>query len=184
MSTNDVPGMNPQNNDDLHAGCWAEHVDGTLIYVLGTENRRVLYELFELMDPKNPVEYRDAMKQNEFEKQFSWDPANPKSIKWTWHDKSAFPWDRVMKSFRQGVRAVSVKKQLDDAKRVRKTVKKHSVRAKSVAQVVARDRGLKPSPLRHADIQHRVEREMPKGGLASRIRSKIQGAIGRLKVGE
>lgn len=184
MSTNDVPGMNPKNVDTLHAGCWAEHTDGTLIYVLGTENRRVLYELFELADAKNPVEYRDSMAQHVFEKQFSWDPSNPRSIKWTWHDKTPMPWDRIMKSFRQGVRPVSAKKQIDEAAAVKKTQRKHSTKARSVASVIARDRSLQPSPMLHADVRHRVEREMPKGGLAARIRSKIQGAIGKLMAGE
>lgn len=197
MSTDDVPGMNPKNQDTLHAGCWAEHTDGTLIYVLGTENRTVLYELFELQDANNPVEYRDSMKQHEFEKQFSYDPTNPKSLRWTWHDKTLFPWDRVMKSFNQGVRPVSAKKQISDASKVKKSKSKHArhaksttraksvpIIAKSAAQQVADERGLTARPIEHADVAHMVERELPKGGLAARIRNKIQGAIDKLKVGE
>lgn len=37
MSTNDVPGANPVNKDILAAGCWAEHADGSLLFVKGNE---------------------------------------------------------------------------------------------------------------------------------------------------
>jgi hypothetical protein len=118
--------MNPANNDQLHAGCWAEHADGTLLYVLGTENNRVLYELFDLSDTNNPVEFRDAMPQKIFEKDFSWDPLDKKSIKWTWHDKTLFPWDRIMKNFRQGVKPVAADVVIKDAERVKRVRARHA----------------------------------------------------------
>src|SRR5579863_241094 len=122
MSTNDVPGFNPQNHDDLHAGCWAEHHDGSLIFVLGTENGTVLYDLYDLEDTQNPMQWRDAMPLKQFQKQFSYDPTlKSMSLKWTWHDKTAFPWDRIMKSFNQGVRPLSVEKQVADTAQVRKS---------------------------------------------------------------
>lgn len=58
MSTNDVPGLNPKNRDELHAGCWAEHDNGTLIYVLGTEGNKVIYDLFEFPVGGEPVMWR------------------------------------------------------------------------------------------------------------------------------
>lgn len=184
MSTNDVPGMNPRNRDELHAGCWAEHEDGTLLYVLGTEDWRVIYELFELNDPRDPVEYRDTMELRKFQKQFSYNASDPKSIKWTWHDKSEFPWNRILETFKPGVRPVSAKKQLAAADRVKKAKRKYAKsRAKTVAQVIAKDRNLAPTPLQHADLQHKIEREMPKGNFAARIRDKLQSAINRLKPG-
>lgn len=99
MATHDVPGANPANADVLAAGCWAEHEDGSLIYVKGTENDQVVYEIYDLaQDP--PVYYQDAMREDAFKKQFSWKPMNPANpIKWAWHDKTPFPWSRVMKTF-------------------------------------------------------------------------------------
>jgi hypothetical protein len=102
MSTHDVPGANPANNDELGMGCWAEHEDGSLILVESTEGSRVIYSMFDLAkDP--PVEYRDAMAQPTFEKTFSFDPKRDPdddygTFVWTWHDKTAFPWDRVIKA--------------------------------------------------------------------------------------
>lgn len=243
MSTNDVPGFNPNNNDDLHGGCWAEHADGTLLYVLGTENHRVLYELFDLSDPKDTVEFRDAMPQKQFEKDFSYDAGNSSSVKWTWHDKTLFPWDRIMKNFKQGVKPVAAEtviEQADKIKRVRKRhaatttgrisgKKKHASNTpkssdalvtpmpvlpsmgkpptaskrkglanlvddtpvhehipldRSVAQRIARDRALKAAPVQHADVAHRADVELPKGGIAARVRDRIQSAINKLIPGK
>jgi hypothetical protein len=96
MSTKDVPGANKANADKLKAGCWAEHEDGSLIYVKGTEADQVIYEIFDMaIDP--PVSYTDAMPRTGFMKQFSVPPVGTSKIPWTWHDKTPFPWDRVMK---------------------------------------------------------------------------------------
>lgn len=110
MSTNDVPGANPQNNDELAMGCWAEHSDGSLIVVESTEAGRVVYSIFDTS--KTPiVEYRDAMPEVSFKKTFTWAPESKANaattakgkaaalaaIKWTWHDKTPFPWDKVIK---------------------------------------------------------------------------------------
>lgn len=92
MATQDVPGANPANKDELHAGCWAEHEDGSLIFVKGAEGGQVVYELYDVAE-KPPIYYQDAMREEAFKTQFSY----PKSIdKWTWHDKTPFPWDRVI----------------------------------------------------------------------------------------
>jgi len=92
MSTHDVPGANPANADVLAAGCWAEHDDGSLIFVKGTEGGQIVYEIYDVgQDP--PVKYQDAMRELAFQDQFrSFD-------EWTWHDKTPFPWSRVMKTF-------------------------------------------------------------------------------------
>lgn len=109
MSTNDVPGANPVNNDELGVGCWAEHADGSLLFVQGTENDSVIYSMFDLS--KQPLsEWRDMMPIGDFEIMFSCSAkdihkavtdSKGRSIKkeqWTWHDKTAFPWDRVIKA--------------------------------------------------------------------------------------
>lgn len=122
MATNDVPGANPVNNDELHVGCWAEHADGSLILVMGLTKGRVVYSIFDLStDP--PVEYRDAMPEDGFKKDFSF--ASGKD-KWTWHDKTEFPWNRVMKDFKDGSRFASANDLINAAQRV---VKSRSIRS-------------------------------------------------------
>jgi len=130
MSTNDVPGYNPSNRDHLHAGCWAEHKDGSLIFVEGTEAEKVVYSLF---DPDKDLEYRDVMERDEFELQFSvYEPSDDdggnggkkkKGAKrlrqiWTWHDKTPFPWDTVLKGMKTGARPISAAHTLSAAEQV------------------------------------------------------------------
>lgn len=55
MSTNDVPGANPVNGDKLGMGCWAEHQDGSMILVEGTEGNRVIYSIFDMARPARGV---------------------------------------------------------------------------------------------------------------------------------
>src|SRR5437868_2055043 len=99
MATTDVPGANPANGDQLKMGCWAEHSDGSLIFVESTEGGRVVYSIFDMS--KMPIiEYRDAMPEDTFKKTFSRRDGNLliRTINWTWHDKTPFPWDRVIKA--------------------------------------------------------------------------------------
>lgn len=134
MSTNDVPGYNPKNADKLAMGCWGESPDGSLIFVEGVENGRVIYSMFDAaFDPV--VEYRDAMPEAEFKTVFSWKanrtavkgkPSDkvPATIQWTWHDKTEFPWDRVIKKgAKDGARFASAHDQLSDAQRVADSLK-------------------------------------------------------------
>lgn len=120
MSTNDVPGANPANNDTLRALCWAEHKDGSLIVVMSTENDRVIYSVFDMsQDPI--VEYRDAMPEADFKKQFSWQGSGDR---WTWHDKTPFPWNKVIKEGgKDGLRHVSAEDQINAAQRVARSRK-------------------------------------------------------------
>jgi hypothetical protein len=94
MSTSDVPGANPANGDDLAAGCWAEHSDGSLMVVQNTENDAVVYLLMDTTrDP--PDVYIDRMPEGDFKRQYT-------RRGWTWHDKTPFPWQRVIRSTRPG----------------------------------------------------------------------------------
>lgn len=126
MSTNDVPGHKPENRDVLAMGSWAEHEDGSLIFVEAVEGGRVVYSMFDL---DKEVEYRDAMPEAGFKEAFSWDPGEaedkprpvkkrwgkkPKdapddipNVRWTWHDKTPMPWDRVFAKFDEGPRDLS-----------------------------------------------------------------------------
>lgn len=126
MSTNDVPGYRPENRDELATGCWAEHADGSLIFVESTEGGRVVFSIFD-MDKAPIVEYRDAMAEGGFKKAFSWDPKQPaKAEKWTWHDKSPFPWDRIIKAGgKDGTKHASADDQLNAAERVRRSREIH-----------------------------------------------------------
>lgn len=101
MSTSDVPGARKSNNDELHGGCWAEHPDGSLILVHSTEGKRVIYDVFELKTG-SAHEFRGIMAETEFKDEFSYRPDKDKSDgvseRWTWHDKSPFPWDKVIEA--------------------------------------------------------------------------------------
>jgi hypothetical protein len=117
MSTNDVPGSNPQNNDVLSMGCWAEHNDGSLIFVEGTEDNRIIYSIFD-MAKETPIEYRDAMPKVSFEKTFSCGKESSQE-KWIWHDKTPFPWNRIIKKgFSDGKRLPSADHILTAAEKV------------------------------------------------------------------
>jgi hypothetical protein len=122
MSTNDVPGANPANYDELAMGAWAEHTDGSLIFVESTEGNRVIYSIFDMS--KDPIiEYRDAMPEISFKNTFSWKP-DGKNEKWVWHDKTPFPWDRIIKSgFPDGGRMASAGDILTAAERVAQSLK-------------------------------------------------------------
>lgn len=121
MSTNDVPGANARNKDVLAMGCWSEHQDGSLILVESVEGGTVVYSMFD-MDQDPPVEYRDAMPEAGFKKQFTWDPGNKGSEKWTWHDKTPFDWGLVMEDFPPGPKQPSAQGVLSAAARVAKSL--------------------------------------------------------------
>lgn len=144
MATNDVPGYKPENRDVLGMGAWAEAEDGSLIFVEGVEAARVVYAMFDLAATP-PVQFRDAMNEWDFKKAYSWEPdADPEEalpadapkrskkakkdavaliqtakVCWTWHDKTPFPWDRVMKGgAKPGLEYASAEGQLNAARRV------------------------------------------------------------------
>lgn len=99
MSTSDVPGSNPANGDELKTGCWCEHKDGSRLFVEGMEGGLVTYSMFDLS--RRPViEYRDRMAEADFRQRFA--PDQKANRVWTWHDKTPFPWDDVIKQGAQG----------------------------------------------------------------------------------
>lgn len=120
MSTHDVPGAKVENGDDLHHGCWAEHKDGSLIFVESTEANRVVYSIFDV-SRQPPLEYRDAMPIAVFEDRFGRDSDEGP---WTWHDKTPFDWDRVIRAgFPDGVRSAFADHTLSAARRVADSLK-------------------------------------------------------------
>ena len=166
MSTNDAPGAVARNRDELAMGCWSEHEDGSLLFVESTENGRVIYSIFDMSDDDDIVEYRDSMKEKAFKKHFTWradaDDDDLAQIKWTWHDKTPFPWDRVIaEGAKDGPRYTHADKQL------------------SAAAKVARSRELKGVPLDPASKTHLVEQTHGKK-VAKAIRKAIQKAIDKL----
>lgn len=123
MSTKDVPGANAANKDVLAAGSWAEHDDGSLIFVKGTENDQVVFEIFDVAEDP-PVSYTDAMRLTAFEDHFSRPPTGSSDEEWTWHDKTPFPWDRVMATFdRPRPQVADVHAALSAAARVAKSLR-------------------------------------------------------------
>jgi len=161
MATNDVPGANPANGDSLSMGCWAEHEDGTLIFVENTEGGRVIYSVFDL-SRKPPIEYRDAMPIEGFKKRFTWKKDVPDSMLFRWHDKSAFPWDRVIeKGIPDGVRHACAEHQI------------------SAAQQIAERRSVIGKPVDPEKYEHMRDR-LAKAG--EELIGGIQRAISRLRL--
>lgn len=154
MATKSVPGADPKNVDELDVGCWAEHDDGSLIFVQGFEGDSVVYQIYDLaQDP--PVYYQDAMTEDDFKREFSFPPVGKSDIPWTWHDKTDFPWRRVMRRF-------------DDP-----TPSYADVRDQmTAAQRVAESLDLRGQQLSEADVG-------AQGGSAGGILEKIGEAIGR-----
>lgn len=160
MSTHDVPGADPAHNDELAAGCWAEHEDGSLIFVKGTEAGQVVYEIYDVgHDPV--VFYQDAMRETAFKSQFSWSApsASPVAgVQWTWHDKTPFPWDRVMKAYSSPVPVpAEATEQLSAASRIAESLK------------------LRAEKLHEADARSRVDRLEAKGrSILGRIKEAVE----------
>jgi hypothetical protein len=123
MSTNDVPGAVAAHGDKLGTGCWAEDEagDGSYILVESTENGQVVYEVFDTT--VTPVQaYRGVMSEDQFKKQFSWNSKDPKSIKWTWHDKQPFSFQAIIaKGLQPGSRAAMATDILAEADAIRES---------------------------------------------------------------
>jgi len=161
MSTNDVPGANSIHNDVLAMGCWAEHKDGSLILVNSTEGGRVIYSIFDV-DTDPITEFRDAMPEKGFEKHFSWKKGIKNSVKWIWHDKTPFPWDRIIKQgAKDGIRYASAHDQLNAAQKVAKSLTLHG----------------KDFDKEVLDHVQDIERSIP----AKSVKQRIQNAISALK---
>lgn len=155
MSTDQVPGNKPETRDELALGCWAEHEDGSMIFVESVEDGRVVYSMFDLTETEI-VEYRDSMSELGFKKSFSW-PTDT-GDKWTWHDKTPFPWDVVIDL---------------GAKDGRKFP--HADALESAAERVARSRRLHKRTFNY-------DAALAKAGSAGRaIVDKIQRAVGELR---
>lgn len=151
MSTNDVPGFNASNGDTLKMGCWAESTranDESLIFVQSVENGRVIFSIFDLT--KKPVlEYRDAMPEPDFKSFFSWQAGVTKpGGEWTWHDKTRFPWEKVIKGGAQdGLKYASAEDQISAAEEVKQHLK---MRAEKVDLDKAKARSERIEPGRHS----------------------------------
>jgi hypothetical protein len=183
MATPDVPGSNPRNGDTLHDRCWAEHSDGSYVKVDGIENGRVVFEVFDTS--KNPiVEYRDAMPEDQFKRQFSWDAKDPASIRWTWHDRTNFPWEVLFqKGLQSGSRIAFGRDVIRAAADIVDTMDRVSGTtgntdddggAGAAARRVARDLGLRGRALQTDEVG-RVRRAL------TRLRDGIQDAIDELR---
>lgn len=161
MATHDVPGANPANADELAALNWAEHKDGTLLFVKGTEGGKIVFDIFDLA--REPVMYyTDAMPELRFKKYFNHGPAGTRKDEWTWHDKTTFPWDRVMKRLgRPQPQHADVADQLTAAERV------------------ARDLGKRGRELTEEDVAHFTPREYPASrGVMRRLRDAMDAFRG------
>lgn len=158
MSTHDVPGAKIENDDALGAGCWAEHADGSLIFVLSSEGDRVVAEMFD-MSEQPIVSYKFATPIKAFERRFSYPPTGTSDLVWTWHDKTPFPWDRIIKAgVRPRPRITDVEEEISAAKRVAKSLQ------------------LKARRIRQDEIEHRAAEVRTRG-----IRERIGRALAELR---
>jgi hypothetical protein len=163
MATHDVPGKNPSNHDELDVGCWAEHDDGSLLLVEGIETGKVIYSIFD-MSAEPPIEFRDAMPEDGFKDYFSFDDNDDATEKWLWHDKTSFPWDKVMQHFKAGYKPTSGLDQI------------------SAAQRTAERMGLKGRNLHKSDVSDKVDLSEQVGRAGHIIIGKIQEAIKELGI--
>lgn len=85
MSTYQVPGYRRENQDALHAGCWAEHEDGGRVFVDAVVNDLVTYIVFNGDHASTGV--RKELPLLDFMRTFS-DGQN--GDLWLWHDKTKF----------------------------------------------------------------------------------------------
>jgi hypothetical protein len=175
MSTTDVPGANPANQDELCMGCWAEHADGSLIFVYSTEHNRVVYSIFDVAGQK-PTEYRDAMPVDNFKNVFSWGKGAVDL--WTWHDKTPFDWNRVMQRFEPGTRDTSADQTLNAAQNIIESRRRHS----SAAERVAASLALEGRQLDRADVSHRIDEARIVGAEIGRsIAASIANTLNRMR---
>lgn len=162
VSTNDVPGHKPENHDQLAMGSWAKHEDGSLIFVQSVENKRVVYMLFD-MSRMPPRRWQGAMDETKFKRHFSWDPkkarTDPTHFKWTWHDKTPFPWDDVME-------------EIDEEPMV-----KTAGEIQSAAERVAEALGLRAEEVKREDIAHRGEQTRPGTAAGTEIMQRLRRAL-------
>jgi hypothetical protein len=130
--------------------------------VQSTEGGRIVYMMFDTAT--EPVtEYRDAMPEQGFKKAFSWNPADKDSVKWTWHDKTPFPWERVI---RQGAAPGFHFPSADDQL--------------SVAARIAASRHARSMEFDEEGSQHLVEKKL-KGKTGKRIIKALQRVIDELR---
>jgi hypothetical protein len=109
-------------------GCHAEHADGSRLFIEGTEGGLVTYSMFD-MSRRPVVEYRDRMAEADFRVRFAPD-GGPKGYAWTWHDKTPFPWDEVIKEgATAGVRLAAAADQITLARQVADSL---SLRAREI----------------------------------------------------
>lgn len=123
MSTEIVPGHDPANNDVLAAGCWAEHEDGSLLYVSHVSEGKGYAAVtppgevtFLLIAPDGSYsQWPGRMPVSMFKMQFSRAEGTPKDYIWTWHDKTPFPWEcaKPRPEVIETIKEIEVERQLD-----------------------------------------------------------------------
>lgn len=168
MATNDVPGANPANKDKLARGAWAEHEDGSMIYVVDIdENGRVIFNIYDMSKEDGPVFYPNALSTKDFEETFSFNPKKKKDkkvadIKWTWHDKTPMDWNRVMKVFDNPTpQHTTVAATLSAAARIAQSLQSKVIQHLSKDDV----------------ISHSGKEARPAGNTGKKIRDRLRNAM-------
>jgi hypothetical protein len=165
MSTCDVPGFDDKKStsktDVLKIGVWGDHSDGSLVLVEGIEQGRVVFSIFD-MSLTPPMEYRDSLPEKQFKSQFSFN-SRDSIVKdgWSWHDKTQFPWNKIMDNFPDGTRYPSADYALNEAQRI------------------AKIKDLRGAIVKKENYSHMIEKVGIKGKM---IIDKIQRAVNELRV--
>jgi hypothetical protein len=149
----------------------------------------VIYSMFDAS--KDPVlEYRDAMPEVDFKAAYSWQADRsklkdkkasgvPSDIRWTWHDKTPFPWDRVIKQgARDGVRYASAADQLKQAQAVQDSIDgaAGSAPPKTDAQRVADSLNLQGERFKAERAGHLSEKTVHRvAGIMRRLADRLEG---------
>jgi len=180
MSTHDVPGANPNNGDILKVGCWAECED-SLLFVKSAEGDRVIFEVYDLSH--EPIVYmQDAMRIADFKEQFTWDRSKKggkglKAIPWVWHDKTAFPWDKVIKrGLQAGAQVADVEEDLKRADKVKAARKRLKTRRRKETED---ESALEPHDVKDAEVMEadapEIDESTPAGKVAKarRLQPKV-----------
>ena len=169
MATYVVPGADPKNYDKLAVGCWAEHDDGSLIYVKEiTPSHFVVFDVYDPSDGSPTILYTDRMPLERFNVSFSFElkRSSESQIKWLWHDKTPFPWDRVLNGLHRP----------HNADKIQNTPPSAAARISSALKLSLAGI-LTPSYLK--TLREGSDSDNP--GISQTIFSRIKNAIGRLK---
>lgn len=109
-------------------------------------------------------------------------PKGKSKIRWTWHDKTPFPWDRVIKAgVRPGPRRASAEDHLSEAARIAESMRDKGLVDEdtplTAAQRVAQDLKMRGEALDEGRYSHRLDKVIRR---ARRMHERLGKALSDL----